>query len=443
MSYKERVVANHDLRITKPGPFLRVSIRQLEFMGACLARELAARRWRRDGRKARASEVLKSQTSWKLRGGEKAPRNEEEDVASSQNSWKIAAADDGDGDAWRNAEASDTFARNVDPTRVHVARTGDGAPWVTSQHCFQCALNTIHTCDDFGSDIRTFAGIERKWISAEVSERVHYPRVRYVVAYPPRTPRLPYHDHPGGEEYLVLSGAFCDTNFEDVRAPAFVRYPIGTHHAAMSAPVDERSVILCWWGLMQATSATESGRHVPLDEETMVPKRGKPTVVDGDRLAWPLCGDGVETRVERWRAGADLVVAWARPRKEVVVRRPRLFSFVPRRLGKASRRRCSAAPWSSSATTARRPRRSAATTGARSRTPPPRRASASRPAPPRRSSSRSSGRATTGAGRASASRAGPGARGTRARARRARGSCGPRPPRSGSSRPRTRRARCP
>ena len=309
-------------------------------MGACLARELAARRWRRDGRKARASEVLKSQTSWKLRGGEKAPRNEEEDVDAAQNSWKIAAADDGDGDAWRNAEASDTFARNVDPTRVHVARTGDGAPWVTSQHCFQCALNTIHTCDDFGSDIRTFAGIERKWISAEVSERaplpsslppmppraqvserVHYPRVRYVVAYPPRTPRLPYHDHPGGEEYLVLSGAFCDTNFDDVRAPAFVRYPIGTHHAAMSAPVDERSVILCWWGLMQATSATESGRHVPLDEETMVPKRGRPTVVDGDRLAWPLCGDGVETRVERWRAGADLVVAWARPRKEVVVLR--------------------------------------------------------------------------------------------------------------------------
>ena len=54
----------------------------------------------------------------------------------------------------------------------------------------------------------------------QVSERVHYPRVRYVVAYPPRTPQLPYHDHPGGEEYLVLSGAFCDTNFEDVRAPA-------------------------------------------------------------------------------------------------------------------------------------------------------------------------------------------------------------------------------
>ena len=196
-------------------------------MGACLARELAARRWRRDGRQHTELEVLKSQTSWKLRGGEKAPRNEAEDVDTAQNSWKIASTDDGD--AWRNAEASDTFARNVDPTRVHVARTGDGAPWVTSQHCFQCALNTIHTCDDFGSDIRTFAGIERKWISAEVSERVHYPRVRYVVAYPPRTPQLPYHDHPGGEEYLVLSGAFCDTNFDDVRAPAFVRYPIGTH----------------------------------------------------------------------------------------------------------------------------------------------------------------------------------------------------------------------
>ena len=285
-------------------------------MGSCLARESAARRWRRDGRRRTELEVLKSQRSWKF-VGEKAPRKEEENIDSAQDAWKISGDDDGD--AWRNAEASDTFARNVDPTRVLVARTGDATPWVTSRHCFQCALNTVHTCDDFGSDIHTFAGIERKWISAEVSERVHYPRVRYVVAYPPRTPQLPYHDHPGGEEYLVLSGAFCDTNFSEVRAPAFVRYPIGTHHAAMSKPVDERSVILCWWGLMQATSATESGRHVPLDEETMVPKRGKPTVVDGDRLAWPLCADGVETRVEKWRAGAEVVVKWERPRKEVYV----------------------------------------------------------------------------------------------------------------------------
>ena len=103
---------------------------------------------------------------------------------------------------------------------------------MTSSHCFQCALNTVHECSDFGKDIKTFPDINRKWISAQVSERVHYPRVRYIVSYPPNTPPLPYHDHPGGEEYIVFSGRFSDTNFPSVDAPAYgplIARPVPRH----------------------------------------------------------------------------------------------------------------------------------------------------------------------------------------------------------------------
>ena len=70
------------------------------------------------------------------------------------------------------------------------------------------------------------SGIERKWLSASVSEKVHYPRVRYLVSTPPHTTITVPH-HPGGEEHLVFSGSFCDTNFPDVGAG--VR-PTPSHH---------------------------------------------------------------------------------------------------------------------------------------------------------------------------------------------------------------------
>ena len=127
----------------------------------------------------------------------------------SRRAWAI-------GGEWRSDVPVEDFEKNTDPAQTHIVRTNQGK-WETSAHCFQCALNTVHECHDFGEDIHTFPGIERKWLSASVSEKVHYPRVRYLVSYPPRTPQLPYHDHPGGEEYLVFSGSFCDTNFPTSR----------------------------------------------------------------------------------------------------------------------------------------------------------------------------------------------------------------------------------
>ena len=182
---------------------------------------------------------LTLRTAWRLRGR----RVSRERSQRSRRAWAI-------GSAWRSDVPVEDFEKNTDPARTHIVRTNQGK-WETSSHCFQCALNTVHECHDFGEDIHTFPGIERKWLSASVSEKVHYPRVRYLVSYPPHTPQLPYHDHPGGEEYLVFSGSFCDTNFPHVKAPAFVRYPIGTHHAAMTEPSSERTDILCWWGLMR------------------------------------------------------------------------------------------------------------------------------------------------------------------------------------------------
>ena len=140
----------------------------------------------------------------------------------------------GDAD-WKNAEESSTFARNCDISQTHLVKAAD-AKWISSSHCFQCALNTVHECDDFGDDIHTFPDIRRKWLSAQVSGSVHYPRVRYIVDYPPNTPRLPYHDHPGGEEYIVFTGRFADTNFAQASAavPPPPRPPssAGAHPAA-------------------------------------------------------------------------------------------------------------------------------------------------------------------------------------------------------------------
>ena len=166
-------------------------------------------------------------TTWRLRGR----RVSRERSQRSRRAWAI-------GGEWRSDVPVEDFEKNTDETKTHIVRTSEGK-WETSSHCFQCALNTVHECHDFGEDIHTFPGIERKWLSASVSEKVHYPRVRYLVSYPPRTPQLPYHDHPGGEEYLVFSGSFCDTNFPDVKAPAFVRYPIGTHHAATCVEIKQ------------------------------------------------------------------------------------------------------------------------------------------------------------------------------------------------------------
>ena len=90
-----------------------------------------------------------------------------------------------------------------------------------------------------------------------------------------------------------------------VEAPALVRYPIGTHHAAMTQPFEGRTEILTWWGLMQATSATESAQHVALCPRLLVPRQREASWIDGPRRGWAISKDGLETRIERWAPHAE------------------------------------------------------------------------------------------------------------------------------------------
>ncbi|EOD25191.1 hypothetical protein EMIHUDRAFT_206354 [Emiliania huxleyi CCMP1516] len=236
-------------------------------------------------------------------------------TALAQQRWLAGDAD------WKNAEESSTFARNCDLSQTHLVKAAD-AKWTSSSHCFQCALNTVHECDDFGDDIHTFPDIRRKWLSAQVSGSVHYPRVRYIVDYPPNTPRLPYHDHPGGEEYIVFTGRFADTNF--AQASAAVPPPPRPPSSAGAHPAAGRTEILTWWGLMQATSATESAQHVALCPRLLVPRQREASWIDGPRRGWAISKDGLETRIERWAPHAEkarLPTPKAGPIKEIYLLR--------------------------------------------------------------------------------------------------------------------------
>ena len=106
---------------------------------------------------------LTLRTPWRLRGR----RVSRERSQRSRRAWAI-------GGEWRSDTPVEDFEKNTDPAQTHIVRTNQGK-WETSAHCFQCALNTVHECHDFGEDIHTFPGIERKWLSASVSEKVHYP----------------------------------------------------------------------------------------------------------------------------------------------------------------------------------------------------------------------------------------------------------------------------
>mmetsp|Transcript_47142 Transcript_47142/g.148242 ORF Transcript_47142/g.148242 Transcript_47142/m.148242 type:complete len:275 (+) Transcript_47142:418-1242(+) len=106
-----------------------------------------------------------------------------------------------------------------------------------------------------------------------------------------------------------------------VEAPALVRYPIGTHHAAMTQPFEGRTEILTWWGLMQATSATESAQHVALCPRLLVPRQREASWIDGPRRGWAISKDGLETRIERWAPHAKKALVFRRPIKEIYLLR--------------------------------------------------------------------------------------------------------------------------
>ena len=105
---------------------------------------------------------------------------------------------------------------------------------------------------------------------------------------------FPVHEHPDGEEILVLDGVFQDEH-GDFSAGSYIRNPPQSRHTPGS---DEGCVILV--KLWQFDLADRT--HVRIDTNKMaaVPDRDRPGVA-----VTPLFADGRETvRLERWDAGA-------------------------------------------------------------------------------------------------------------------------------------------
>jgi anti-sigma factor ChrR (cupin superfamily) len=75
------------------------------------------------------------------------------------------------------------------------------------------------------------AGVERRPLDRIGSEVA---RATSLVRYAPRS-AFPPHDHPLGEEFLVLDGLFSDEH-GDYAAGTYVRNPPGSHHSPRTAP---------------------------------------------------------------------------------------------------------------------------------------------------------------------------------------------------------------
>lgn len=120
-------------------------------------------------------------------------------------------------------------------------------------------------------------------------------QVTSIVRYAPGA-SFPAHDHPEGEEILVLEGTFSDEH-GDWPAGTFLANPEGFRHAPFS-----REGCVLFVKLRQL--AGPGRQHVALQTGDM---RWEPTGTPGV-AAKPLLADAAfpdQTRLERWDAGTD------------------------------------------------------------------------------------------------------------------------------------------
>lgn len=118
-------------------------------------------------------------------------------------------------------------------------------------------------------------------------------QVTSVVRYA-RGARFPAHDHPGGEEILVLEGVFCDEH-GDWPAGTYLLNPEGFRHAPFS-----REGCLLFVKLRQFRGAERE--HVALDWRDL-PWADDGPGIDAKRL-YRQSGFADQMDIERWRAGA-------------------------------------------------------------------------------------------------------------------------------------------
>jgi len=100
------------------------------------------------------------------------------------------------------------------------------------------------------------AGVCRKRLAREEAERGH---ATSIVRYGPGA-RFPFHDHPLGEEILVLDGVFSDAS-GDYPAGTYLRNPPGFQHAPFSV---DGCIILVKLHQFQ----TDDNRRVCIDTNT-------------------------------------------------------------------------------------------------------------------------------------------------------------------------------
>jgi anti-sigma factor ChrR (cupin superfamily) len=123
-------------------------------------------------------------------------------------------------------------------------------------------------------------------------------QVTSVVRYEPRS-SFPVHDHPEGEEILVLRGVFSDEH-GNWPAGTFLLNPEGFRHAPFSEAGCELFVKLRQF-------PGRERRHVVL-ETGKLPWEPGPIQSLACKPLYQQAGFSDETRLERWGPGADLGV---------------------------------------------------------------------------------------------------------------------------------------
>ena len=121
-------------------------------------------------------------------------------------------------------------------------------------------------------------------------------QVTSVVRYEPRS-SFPAHDHPEGEEILVLEGVFSDEH-GDWPAGTYLLNPEGFRHAPFSKPG-------CVLFVKLRQFPGRERRHVVL-ETGKLPWEPSPIAAVACKKLYQQAGFSDVTRLERWQPGADL-----------------------------------------------------------------------------------------------------------------------------------------
>jgi anti-sigma factor ChrR (cupin superfamily) len=121
-------------------------------------------------------------------------------------------------------------------------------------------------------------------------------QVTSVVRYEPRS-KFPAHDHPEGEEILVLEGVFSDEH-GDWPAGTFLLNPEGFRHAPFSEPG-------CVLFVKLRQFPGRERRHVVVDTDKLAWEPG-PIPAAAHKALYQQAGFSDLIRLERWKPGADL-----------------------------------------------------------------------------------------------------------------------------------------